>query len=347
MNSIKLPNREDLEHPDVFKKLIEAHRHLAELKGMACILPNAKILLMNLTLQEAKDSSSIENIITTQDSLYKHQIKQDVKGHNKEIHNYSEALITGHEMVQSQNGISINTILKIQSLIEPNRPGLRKVPGTVLKDDLTGKVVYTPPSPDKIPALMSQLEKYINNNSEDPLVKMAIIHHHFESIHPFYDGNGRTGRIINILYLLLNNLLESPILYLSRYILQHRSAYYKLLQQVREEGSWIDWITFMLQAISTISQETKELIINIDKLFRKYKIIIRDNHKFYSHDLINTIFTHPYTKAEFLKKEMKISKATAIRYLDALAQSTILEKNKLGKETYYINKKLFDLLKNS
>ena len=243
MDSIKLPNREDLEHPDVFKKLIEAHRHLAELKGMACILPNAKILLMNLTLQEAKDSSSIENIITTQDSLYKHQIKQDVKGHNKEIHNYSEALITGHKMVQSQNGISINTILKIQSLIEPNRPGLRKVPGTVLKDDLTGKVVYSPPSPDKIPELMSQLEKYINNNSEDPLVKMAIIHHHFESIHPFYDGNGRTGRIINILYLLLNNLLESPILYLSRYILQHRSAYYKLLQQVREEGSWRDWIT--------------------------------------------------------------------------------------------------------
>ena len=257
---IHLPEKKDLETTQILKGLISAHRDLAELKGIVHSLPNEKILLSNLTLQEAKDSSAIENIITTQDSLYKYQIQPDLKNtSNKEIYNYSKALEWGCKKIKSDNGISCNTILEIQSFIEPNRPGLRKVPGTVLKNTMTNEVVYTPPSPEKIPELMNQLEHFINTNSMDPLIKMAVIHHYFESIHPFYDGNGRTGRIINILYLILNNLLESPVLYLSRYILKNKSDYYKLLQEVREQKKWTNWIAYMLQAISMTSQETKNL----------------------------------------------------------------------------------------
>ena len=347
-NLIKLPSKENLEQPNILKELISAHRHLAELKGIVHSIPNEKILLMNLTLQEAKDSSAIENIITTQDSLYKHHIQPNIEGSSdKEVHSYSKALFFGWEKVKSDGGISCNTIVKIQSFIEPKRSGFRKIPGTVLKNAATNTVVYTPPSPEKIPDLMKQLEHFINTNSMDSLVKMAITHLYFESIHPFYDGNGRAGRIINILCLLLNNLLESPVLYLSRYILKNRAEYYRLLQQVREQENWEDWIIYILQGVSIISQETKELIKKIDELFKEYKNTIRGNYKFYSHDLINNIFSYPYTKVKFLEKDMNISRATATRYLDILAKDNILEKNKIGKESYYINKRLFNVLKNS
>ncbi len=341
------PNQETLESPPIFKALVQAHRHLAELKGMAPTLPNDKILLANITLKEAKNSSAIENIITTQDSLYKYQIQENLKGHEKEVHNYSQALNVGWERVRENNGISLNTILEIQKLIEPKRPGFRKVSGTILRNEATGEVIYTPPSPEKIPELMNQFEALIHMNSMDPLIKVSVIHHYFESIHPFYDGNGRTGRIINILYLILNNLLDSPILYLSRYILRHKKNYYKYLQEVRTQESWTQWIVYMLEAISATSQEAKSLIKGIDELIREYKRIIRKNHRFYSHDLINNIFSHPYTKAKFLEKAMSVSRPTASRYLEALAQNNILEKNKIGKEVYYINKRLFDLLQDS
>lgn len=345
---IKLPSKESLEQPNILKELVSAHRHLAELKGIVHNIPNEKILLIHLTLQEAKDSSAIENIITTQDSLYKHHIQPNIESSSdKEVHSYSKALRLGWKKVKSESGISYKTIIKIQGLIEPKRPGFRKVPGTVLKNVATNAVIYTPPSPEKIPDLMKQLEHFINTNSMDSLVKMAITHLYFESIHPFYDGNGRTGRIINILYLLLNNLLESPVLYLSRYILKNRAEYYRLLQQVREQENWTDWIIYMLQGVSIISQETKDLIKKIDELFKEYKNTIRGNYKFYSHDLINNIFSYPYTKVKFLEKDMNISRATATRYLDILAKDNILEKNKIGKESYYINKRLFNLLKNS
>ena len=345
---IKLPSKENLEQPNILKELVSAHRHLAELKGIVHSIPNEKILLMNLTLQEAKDSSAIENIITTKDSLYKYHIQPNIEGSSdKEVHSYSKALFFGWKKVKSDGGISCNTIIKIQSLIEPKRPGFRKVPGTVLKNIASNKVIYIPPSPEKIPDLMKQLEYFINTNSMDSLLKMAIAHLYFESIHPFYDGNGRTGRIINILCLLLNNLLESPVLYLSRYILKNRAKYYRLLQQVRKQENWEDWIIYMLRGVSIISQETKELIKKIDKLFKEYKNTIRGNYKFYSHDLINNIFSYPYTKVKFLEKDMNISRATAARYLDILAIDNILEKNKIGRENYYINKRLFNLLKKS
>jgi len=345
---IPFPTEKDLEKPSILKELVSAHRHLAELKGLVQNIPNEKILLMNLTLQEAKDSSAIENIITTQDNLYKHYVRSNQQSpQEKEIHNYSEALLWGCNKVKSSSGISCNAIIEIQKMIEPKKPGFRKVPGTVLKNTSTNVVVYTPPSPEKIPELMKQLETFINTSSIDPLIKMAISHAYFESIHPFYHGNGRTGRIINILCLLLNDLLESPVLYLSRYILNNRSDYYRLLQEVREQEDWENWIIYNLRGVSVISQQTKKLVRSINELFKQYKSIIREKHKFYSHDLINNIFSHPYTKVKFLERDMKISRATATRYLDTLVQEQLLEKNKMGKENYYLNRKLFEILKNS
>lgn len=345
---VGLPAKESLVSLNIQRELVLAHRCLAELKGIIHTIPNEKILLLNLTLQEAKDSSAIENIITTQDSMHKHKIQSDLTNTaNKEIYGYSSALEVCCRKVKQENGISLNTILKIQEFIEPKKAGFRKVPGTVLKNESTGKIIYTPPSPEKIPELMNQLENFMNANSMDPLIKMAVIHHWFESIHPFYDGNGRTGRIINILYLVVQGLLDSPILYLSRYILKNRSDYYRLLQQVRKQEAWEDWILYMLKGVSTISQDTIKLIRQIDKLFKKFKNIIRKDYKFYSHELINNIFKHPYTKVKFLEEDMKVSRITATRYLDLLSGSEILKKEKLGRENYYVNTQLFDLLKDS
>ena len=339
-------------NPQITKLLIPAHRYLAELKGLVRTLPNDKILFFIIRLKEAKSSSAIEGILTTQDSLYKHQIQpSDKNPANKEVYSYIKAISYGYKKVKSDKGISLNTILGIQKLIEPKRPGFRKVPGTVIKNMATNKIIYTPPSPEKVPQLMSQLEHFINSNSKsnsmDPLIKMSLIHHQFESIHPFYDGNGRTGRVLNILFLVLAGLLESPILYLSQYIHKYRSDYYKHLQQARDQESWLAWIAYMLKGISVTSKDTLSLIYKIDKLFKKYKNCIRSKHKFYSHELINNIFSHPYTKVSFLEKDMKVSKASAARYLDALAKDGILEKHSLGKENYYINRKLFDLLDNT
>jgi len=195
---------------------------------------------------------------------------------------------------------------------------------------------------------MKNLEQFINDNSSsdfDPLVKMGIIHYQFESIHPFYDGNGRTGRIINVLYLVMNDLLDLPILYLSRYIILNKGNYYKLLQEVRETGNWENWILYMLNAIEQISKETIVLIGEITNLMAEYKTILRDNYKFYSHELLNNIFKHPYTKIEFIENDLDVSRITASKYLNQLAKDGLLKKEKLGTGNYYINEKLIKILK--
>ena len=343
----ELPKQNELESPQIMKALVLAHKRLGELKGIIPLMPNDRILLSNLSLQEAKDSSAIENIITTQDSLYQQSAGSDEQNPaDKEIRFYAKALEWGYKEIRDCGGISLNIIKGIQKIIDPRRPGFRKLPGTVLKNPSTKKTVYTPPPPDEVPAFMADLEDFINEqNTMDPLIKMALIHHRFESIHPFYDGNGRTGRILNILYLIHKDLLESPVLYLSRYLHKNRSDYYRLLQEVRLQRNWTEWIIYMLKAIEDISQDTTSLIKDIFSLFKEYKQSIRDKHKFYSQDLINNIFTYPYTKIKFLERDMKVSRATAVRYLDELTQSGILKKKRLGKESYYINHKLFDLLK--
>jgi len=346
----KLPIEKDVETKKVLKKLASAHRVLAELKGVVSTIPNENILINTLGLQEAKDSSAIENIITTHDDIYKADLNlEGFKSLNaKEVQNYISALKKGFALISRKKILTNNDIIEIQSELEKNRAGFRKLPGTELKNATTGETVYTPPQEySKIMDLMANLEQFINDDTIsdlDPLIKMAIIHYQFESIHPFYDGNGRTGRIINVLYLVMKDLLNLPILYLSRYIILNKGEYYKLLQEIRETDNWENWLLFMLEGIEQISTETIELIGKIRDLIFEYKNILRDNYKFYSQDLLNNLFKHPYTKIEFLEQDLGVSRITAAKYLNELAKDGLLRKEKLGTGNYYINERLMNLL---
>lgn len=345
-----LPIKFDVENKLVLKNLLKAHKALAELKGVASTIPNQSILINTLGLQEAKDSSAIENIITTHDELYKSEIDfSTIKSlETKEVQNYITALKRGFDLISELGILTNNMILEIQEQLEKNKAGFRKVAGTALKNSNTGEVVYTPPQHhDEIVSLMTNLEQYINNqklSDFDPLVKMAIIHFQFESIHPFYDGNGRTGRIINILYLIVNGLLDLPILYLSNYIIRHKSDYYRLLQKVRDTNEYEEWILYMTKDVEETSKETIQLISSIKVLMLDIKNKLRSNYKFYSQDLLNNLFKHPYTKIDFLVRDLGVRRATAAGYLNRLAEDGLLEKKKIHKTNYYINRPLFNLL---
>ena len=331
----------------ILKKLAAAHRHLAELKGVAASIPNQAILINTLGLREAKDSSEIENIVTTHDELFR-EAAQAATGTPaaKEVARYRQALGVGFDKVRASSLLTVNQIVEIQCVLEKNRAGLRKLPGTVLADG-AGRVVYTPPSPEYLPGLMADLERFINDAAlfeADPLIKMALIHHQFESIHPFYDGNGRTGRIINVLYLVKEGLLDIPVLYLSRAIVRSKSDYYRLLQAVREQDAWEDWVLYLLDAVEKTAADAVTVIQAVKTLFLDYKHRIRAAHRFYSQDLINNLFSHPYTKIEFIQRDLGVSRLTATRYLDVLAETGFLLKRKIGRSNYYINEPLFRIL---
>ncbi len=350
-----LPLGFDFESKAVLKQLSKSSRSLAELKGVAQKIPNENILLSSLVLQEALDSSAVENIVTTSDELY--QADLDMKGKvanaaTKEVLNYREAMQLGFNLVRTNKLLTLKEIKAIQQVLEKNSAGFRTVPGTMLKSS-RGDIVYTPPqSGHAVEELMANLEKYINIpelHDVDPLIKMAVIHHQFESIHPFYDGNGRTGRIIAILYLVVNDLLDLPILYLSRYITHNKSEYYRLIQQVRDlepdnEAAWEEWILFVLKGVEETAQETIRLVKGISALMTRYKDILRPLFgNRYKHELINNLFFHPYTKIEFLEKDMMVNRVTAAKYLDMIVDAGLLEKVKMGRSNYYINSALMGL----
>ncbi len=345
-----LPIQKELESRKILKALPKAHAALAELKGIASTIPNQNILINTLGLQEAKDSSAIENIITTHDDLFKSELNlKSVRSlEAKEVQNYIAAMKRGFQLVSEKQILTNNVILQIQETLEKNKAGFRKLPGTALKNSVTGEVIYTPPQDfDTISGLMKNLESFINDNSisdYDPLVKMAIIHYQFESIHPFYDGNGRTGRIINILYLILNELLDLPILYLSKFIIRNKGDYYRLLQNIRDKENWEDWILFMVRGIYETATETIALVHDIKSLMFRIKHELRENYKFYSQDLLNNLFKHPYTKIEFVIRDLKVTRITASNYLNRLSEDGILIKEKIGNANYYINKPLFELM---
>jgi Fic family protein len=346
-----LPIQKDIESKPVLRKVATAHKALAELKGVLGSIPNEHILLETLTLREARQSSAIENIISTFDEVYQSNfsINQFASAAAKEVHQYAKALIEGFIHVKKQGLLTNNHILQIQKIVEQNNAGYRKLPGTKLMNDKTGEIVYVPPQDyNSIVALMNNLELFINDDTlmeVDPLIKMAIIHHQFESIHPFYDGNGRTGRIINILYLVQKGLLHLPVLYLSRYIINSKSEYYRLLQEVRITNSWENWIIFMLDGIEKTASETIVLVNNIKTLMQEYKLLIRSKYvKMYSQDLLNNLFKYPYTKIEFIQSDLHVSRNTAIRYLEELVKAGILIKHKIGRDNFYENKALFKLL---
>lgn len=349
MQNLSALQPERFDTAPILKKLASASRKLAELKGIAASIPNQGILINTLGLQEAKDSSEIENIVTTHDELFKDDLSPEsqMSAASKEVLSYRQALYTGFRLVTETGLLTANHLIDIQRELERNHAGFRKLPGTALKDG-AGRTVYTPPQEHAaIVALMRDLEQVINDPDAvlvDPLIKMALIHHQFESIHPFYDGNGRTGRILNVLYLVKEGLLDIPVLYLSRHIVQTKADYYRLLQAVRDHDAWEDWVLYMLDAVEQTAQQTVKTVIAIRDALLDYKHRIRDQHKFYSQDLINSLFMHPYTKIEFMQNDLQVSRLTATKYLDVLTETGFLEKQKIGRSNYYINHALTRIL---
>ena len=335
--------------PAILKKLASSSRALAELKGIAASIPNQGILINTLGLQEAKDSSEIENIVTTHDELFKDDVLPEAFANPaaQEVLRYRQALRVGFEQVRASGLLTANHIIQIQGELERNNAGFRKLPGTALKDG-AGRTVYTPPQdPAEILRLMAGLERFLNDPdvlAVDPLIKMALAHHQFESIHPFYDGNGRTGRIVNVLYLVKEGLLDIPVLYLSKHIVRTKADYYRLLQTVRDDDTWEDWVLYMLDAVEQTATQTLATIHAIKAALFDYKHRIRAQHKFYSQDLINNLFTHPYTKIDFLQRDLQVSRLTATKYLDALAASGFVQKQKVGRSNYYVNRALNQIL---
>jgi len=351
LTELPFPNPDQLETRSVLKKLSSAHRYLAELKGVAATIPNEAILISTLSLQEAKDSSEIENIVTTHDELFKADLFSESVSNpaTKEVQDYALALREGFNTVRNSKLIRLQDILTVQQILERNRAGLRKLPGTELKNANTGEVIYTPPQDAiEVETLVSNLVEYINDDSLcdlDDLVKMAIVHHQFESIHPFYDGNGRTGRILNILYLVSKNLLDLPILYLSRYFISDKAAYYSQLQNVRDTGHWEEWIIYILDGIIITAQETIILITKMRILMQEYKHNIREKlPKIYRQELLNNLFSHPYTKIDYVMEDLDITRVTATKYLEQLVEHGFLQKEKVGRANYYINAPLCRLL---
>ncbi|HEV7342494.1 MAG TPA: Fic family protein [Sphingopyxis sp.] len=347
-----LPPPGELESKAVLKVAAIAHRFLAELKGRAATIPNQGILIDTLSLQEAKASSEIENIVTTQDELFQATLfpENPASPAAKEVALYRDALHLGlAEMREKQGILTNNMIVAMFQILKRTDGGFRNTPGTALKNDRTGEVVYIPPQTGaEVIAHMTALEKFINGDEYkhlDALVRMAIIHHQFESIHPFPDGNGRLGRIINVLYLTQQRLLDIPILYLSRYITANKADYYRLLQSVRDTGEWEPWLIYMLTAVAETAAQTIDLVADIRTLMADYKQRIRSEHgKIYSQDLLNNLFRHPYTRIDYVVSELGVSRQTAAKYLDQLAEADLLVKHQSGRNVYFINTPLVALL---
>lgn len=340
----------DLKTPRILEALNNASRSLAELKGFANSIPNQHILINAITINEAKDSSAIENIVTTHDSIYKvlteSGFKEDAA---KEVVDYRSAIWRGYEIISEKGFISTNILLELQAMIEPNKTGIRRTPGTNLVNSATGEIIYTPPQTEnEIRDLLKNLEDYVNDFDDDvdPLIKMALIHYQFESIHPFYDGNGRTGRILNILYLVLNNLLDSPILYLSNYINKNKSDYYRLFTEFREKNNYEDWIIYILKGIEETSKNTVELIKQIQLEMESYKKEFIDKlPKIYSDKLLDSLFFEVYTRINYIEDRCNVTRQTAVTYLNQLVDVGLLEYEKVGRESIYKNTRLIDLVR--
>lgn len=344
---LPLTDLSSLDTREVWMALTEAHRQVAELKGLCESLPNQGILLNTLSIQEAKDSSEIENIITTHDELYTAEDDATASPAAKEVRHYVSALRVGFAAVRKEGLIRLETLLAVQGELEQNRAGLRTLPGTVLKNEATGQIIYEPPQDaTEVVALMENLIDFIHaDDGLDPLLRMAIVHHQFESIHPFYDGNGRTGRILNLLILQREGLLDLPVLYLSRYITTTKADYYRLLQTVRDEERWAEWCLYLLRGVALTGRSAIALVKQLRDLMQRTQHEFRERlPKIYTQDLLNNLFRYPYTKIEFVEKELGVSRVTAAKYLDLLAVAGFLKKQKMGKTNFYINEPLLALL---
>jgi Fic family protein len=346
-----LPPSAEIETTAVLKKSITANKFLAELKGSCLRLPNPGLLLNTVVLQESKDSSAIENIVTTQDALYQAILNpyEGIPSEVKEVLRYREAMYAGIEEMKKtgliRSGLATNIMCKLRGITDQ---GFRNIPGTKLSNPQTNKVIYTPPEPGFIADKMADWERFVNEDETfDPLVKMALIHYQLEAIHPFSDGNGRTGRIVNVLYLLQQQLLTEPVLYHSSYIIQHKSDYYRCLREVTESDAWEQWVLFMLNAVIETSQRTlkfieKMLALKDDTL----KTIKTLSQKLPAYELNELLFSFPYIKVKTLLDKGMGTRPTVTGYLETLVAKGMLRPIKVGRENYYINHQLMDLLTN-
>ena len=347
-NLPKLPPKADIETARLLKKAASARSALGELKGVGKLLPNETILLNTLILEEARDSSEIENIITTRDKLYKAfaSNSKNIDPATKEVLRYRSALWKGYELVRKKGFISTNMIVDIQEELIETNAGIRKLPGTKLANDKTGKVIYTPPEGENvIRDLLGNFETYLNDkNGIDPLIAMTILHYQFEAIHPFYDGNGRTGRILNVLYLTLNGLLDLPVLYLSSYVIKYKSEYYKLLLRVTTHGEWDAWIAFMLDAVEKTAHDTIKKVHAIRMLLEETIVFVKKKKPdIYTKELIELLFDQPYCRIATLVDGGIVARKYAAIYLRELEKIGILKSERVGRDVIFKNLGLFNL----
>jgi Fic family protein len=343
-----LPPKSDIETKAILKKSLSAAKALSQLNGATNALPNPSILINSIILQEAKASSEIENIITTNDQLYK-ALSSKFNGstpETKEVLRYREAVWEGHSLLKKR-GLTTNLFVRLYQIIKETKTGIRNTPGTKLINNKK-EIIYTPPEgEDNLRSLLSNLEKFIHEDQSgiDSLIKSAVIHYQFESIHPFTDGNGRTGRIIIILYLILSGYLDLPILYLSRFIIKNKNQYYKLLKNVTVNNNWESWILYILDGIEQTSLYTLKMVKEIDSSLKKTVEKIRLSQKSpVPKEVIDLIYEEPYCKTEFIINRNIAARKAAERYLKELQRLNIIRPIKVGKEVLYINDSLFNIL---
>lgn len=344
-----LPPEKNPETPDVLKAAIAANRSLAELKGKAESLPNPSILINSIVMQEAKASSEIENVVTTNDKLFMALSANDQQAdpQTKEVLRYRQALWEGVSELE-KGSFGPDLYIKLMQIIKGTELGIRDDSGTVIANPNTRKIIYWPPEgKELIRKLLENLESYIHaDDKTDPLIKMAVMHYQFEAIHPFEDGNGRAGRILNILYLIHQGLLHQPVLYLSDYIISHKSDYYRLLREVTEQDAWEPWIVFMLKAVKSTADRTMKRIDEIRKLLDETLELAKEKlpDRVYSKELIELLFEQPYCKVKFLVDRGLAKRQTAADYLKELESAGILKSKQAGREVLYLNIRLYDLL---
>ena len=345
-----LPPKQDIETRNILRKTITAGRALAELKGLGETIPNQSMLVNSVVLQEAKASSEIENIITTDDALFRAFTAKTsrVDPSTKEVLRYREALWEGYNELKKRPILATNLFVKLVQRIKENQAGIRRTPGTTISNAATGEIIYTPPEGEAvIRDKLKNLEDYIHGEDDiDPLIKLALIHYQFETIHPFSDGNGRTGRIINILYLVFQGLLDLPVLYLSKFVIDRKNEYYRLLRQVTEKREWEPWILYMLDAVEETAAFTRKRILDIRDLMAETMEVAKETlpGRVYSKELIELLFCQPYTKGQFLVDAGIAKRKTAAEYLKDLEKTGILTGKRIGREMLYLNTRLYDLL---
>ncbi len=342
-----LPDEKYWRTLSIYEQANRANRALAELKGQLSAIPNPKIFINSLTLQEAKDSSSIENIFTTHDKLFKAFTVENIADpHTKEVLRYGKSLTDAFLFIKDKNEFSIELIERIYQNIKDKKDGIRDF-SVYIGNTFT--TIYTPPCCKKV--IIEKLNNWLlvanNKNDEiDPLIKLAILHYQFESIHPFKDGNGRTGRVMNVLLLSAYNLLDDPILYLSKYINEYKNDYYRLLREVTEKNQWQNWILFLLKAIEETSKYTLQKVLSIIDLFNQTKKKIQNQlPEIYSFELLEILFIQVYSKYAFLIEKGIASRNTASKYLNKLTEAGILDKEKIGNEYIFKNIGLYKILK--